>query len=298
MLRQIDLNKIIDFLKIVELGNITRAAEALGEPKAKLSRNLALLEQDLKVQLIFRTTRQFKLTDAGRELYNRAKVQFQDLENTMLALHNQRDDHQGKIKLTAPDDLGQYILNPIIDQFLKLHAKLEFEILYTNQLLDLIKIGVDVAFRIGRLKDSGFVQKSAGTIDFILISSPAYLEKVGGLSHIDELEKHQSVVFSAGKKPQWNLFSEKTKKSFHLKPRVTANTYISVRDLVIEGHGVAIAPRFICERDLASGRLTHVLKAWSSEPMPVSAMIQGQKNTPARVKSFFNFASAKCADAL
>lgn len=178
MIRNIDLNKIIDFVRVVDLGNFTRAAEVMNERKAKLSRNLAILEKELGVQLVYRTTRQFKLTEIGQQFYLESKKNIESIETSLLKVQNKEEAIQGKIKITAPDDLGRLVITPLIHEFCLQYPKIDFEINYTNQFLDIVKLGIDVAFRIGKMKDSSLLFKKAGHIELILVASPKYLEKM------------------------------------------------------------------------------------------------------------------------
>lgn len=291
MLRQIDLNRIQDFIVIVDQGNITRAAEALGDRKAKLSRNLALLESELGVLLVHRTTRQFQLTDAGRLLYQQAKQNFAQLEDGLRGLMNQVSEIQGNIKITAPEDFGNQIITPIVSEFKKLHSRVQFEIYYTNQVLDLVKSGVDVAFRMGHLKDSTLIHKKVGNLEFILAASTQFVEKWGQPRSPEDLLKVPSIGFASQESMQWQLHSGQQRKKLTLKPDLRANSYIAVRDFCLLGQGVAYLPRFLCEDFLKQDLLVHILKNWKSEGAPVQVVMHNQKNIPQRIRSFFDFAT-------
>lgn len=115
----VDMNRIYYFIRIVDAGNLTKASEALNEPKAKLSRNLALLEEELELQLVYRTTRQFKLTAAGKQLYDHAKTNIEGVLNSISNLKNQDEEFSGRLKITAPEDIGLYVLTKVVDEFSK-----------------------------------------------------------------------------------------------------------------------------------------------------------------------------------
>lgn len=289
----IDLNRIHDFIKIVDLGNITRAAEAMNDRKAKLSRNLALLEKELGVQLVYRTTRQFKLTDPGIKFYQQMKMHFSQLEGSLAELMKQDKEIEGKIRLTAPEDLGHQIITPIINEFCILHPRIDFEIIYTNQLLDLIMNQVDVAFRIGQLSDSSLIQQKVGQVELVAAASPSYLEKVGEVLQPEELQHHATIGFLIKEKCVWNLYSKTNKKSLKIKPKVIANNYLTVKDLTVLGRGISFLPRFLIQENLDKGTLVHILRPWRNEGAPVQIVMPGQKNIALRLRSFFDFSSKR-----
>lgn len=293
MLNQIDINRIYYFVKIVEAGNITRASESLNLAKTKLSRELSLLEEELGVQLVYRTTRQFKLTDAGLSFYKKVKENIEGLTQSVSILKNQDDSFTGKLTVTAPDDLGVYLVTKIIDEFSKLHPKLEFEIIYSNEILDIVKNGIDVAIRIGHLRDSTLIQKRAGNIEFILVTSPQYLRGVNPISDIEALKNYQTIGFL---NRDWTLFNKTRKEKIKLKHTKNFNNFFAIRDLVIAGHGISYLPRFICEEFLKTGEMVHILKQWGDYGPPIQVAIPQQKNIPKKVRAFMDFSTKKIGD--
>ncbi len=156
-----DLNRTYYFIKIVEAGNISKAAGILNEPKAKLSRNLALLESELGVQLVYRTTRQFKLTEAGMIFYQNSKDHLNALVAASTTLKDNDEQISGLLRITAPDDIGIHVVTRIINDFSAVYPLVQFDLIYTNDMLDIVKLGVDLAFRVGGLKDSSLIQKKS-----------------------------------------------------------------------------------------------------------------------------------------
>ena len=294
MIQSIDLNRIHDFLRVVELGNITRAAEALGERKAKLSRNLALLEKELGVQLVYRTTRQFKLTQAGTEFYQQMKETYLNLESAIAQITKKDEAVEGRIRITAPEDLGNHVITSIVNEFCNSYPRVEFDFIYTNQMLDLVKLGIDVAFRIGHLKDSSLLHKKAGSIDFILAASPSYLDKAEKISSPQDLVHHSTVGFlvmgaANSNKYVWPLHSQAAKQTVRVKPRLVANNFLTVRDLILRGRGVAFLPRFLVQKQIDNGDLVHVLRHWRNEGLPVQVAMPAQKKVAERIRRFFDY---------
>ena len=296
MRQNIDLNKTYFFIKIVEAGNISRAAELLNEPKAKLSRNLALLEEELGVQLVYRTTRQFKLTEAGMSFYQNSKDHMDALIQASSNLRDNEEQVSGLLRVTAPDDIGVHVVTKIINEFSTIYPQVTFELIYTNEMLDLVKLGVDVAFRVGHLKDSSIIQKKMANIEFFLASSPKYLHRNESLTDVEQLSQHETIGFLPSSASGWKISSRNKKKTLKLKHKITANNFLVIRDLIKDGHGVGYLPKFLCHSQLASGEIVQILKQWGDEGSPLHIAVPHQKKISSKVRAFMDFASKKCLE--
>jgi LysR family transcriptional regulator, regulator for bpeEF and oprC len=292
----IDLNRAYLFIKIVEAGNLSKAATLLNEPKAKLSRNLALLESELGVQLVYRTTRQFKLTEAGMAFYQNSKQHLEALMEASLTLQDHEEQVSGLLRITAPDDIGIHVVTKIINEFSAIYPKVNFELIYTNEMLDLVKLGVDIAFRVGNLKDSTLIQKKIANIEFFLAASPKYLARSNTLTDVEELDQHQTIGFIANNTNVWRLSGKTKKISLKLKHKLSANNFFVIRDLIKSGHGIGYLPKFICQSQLSSGEIVHVLKQWGDEGSPLQMAIPHQKKISRKVKTFMDFAAKRCLE--
>ena len=296
MKHNIDLNRTYLFIKIIEAGNISKAAELLNEPKAKLSRNLALLEEELGVQLVYRTTRQFKLTEAGMSYYQNSKEHIDALVQASSYLQDNEEEVSGLLRITAPDDIGVHVVTKIINEFSTIYPNVTFELIYTNELLDLVKLGVDVAFRVGHLKDSTMIQKKFANIEFFLASSPKYLHRHDAISDIDQLGQHQTIGFLPIESTGWKISSKTKKNTLKLKHRITANNFLVIRDLIKDGHGIGYLPKFLCQSQMASGEIVQILKQWGEEGSPLHLAVPHQKKISRKVRTFMDFASKRALE--
>lgn len=289
-----DFNKLYQFLRIVEAGNISRAALALKLPKSQVSRNLSLLEQSLGHQLVYRTTRNFELTSNGRELYEKSKVAYQTIQSSLDHLHVAQTELSGTLRLTAPDDIGIHILNPILDQFRKLHPKVQLEAIYTHETLNLVSEGIDVAIRVGRLKDSSLKKRHAGQVELILVCAPQYLKICGNLLNPEKISELETLAFYTKKKSiQWHLQSPSGKLTLNIKPSIAINNYSAICDFAVRGYGIGLIPNFLCEPHIKSGALVHLLKSWKSAEVPLQLVTPHQKNVSTLTKTFVQFFAEK-----
>lgn len=290
----IDLNRIYQFIRIVEAGNISRAAGVLGVPKSMVSRNLALLEREIGQQLVYRTTRQFHLTETGRQLFEVAKPNLSQIEDSLEQLQYSKEEVAGSIRITAPDDIGIHVLTEIFDEFKKTYPKVNFEIYYSTEILDLVAEGIDVAIRIGNLKDSSLRKRQVGFVEIILVASADFLKAQNRSVTLENILELPTVSFGRkSRTQQWHLQSKEEKISLRIQPTMMANNYMAVCDLVMRGHGVGFLPKFLCEPHLKSGALVQILKPWSNAESPIQLLLPGQKETPKRIRVFSDFCIQK-----
>lgn len=289
----IDLNQILIFTKVIETGSFTKAAELLKQPKSRISRRLAALEKSLGTQLIYRTTRQLQLTETGKDYYRRCAPLIQDLENANNAMTSHAEEISGTLRITAPEDYGKYILVPLIDEFIKKHPKVKAEVILSGAYLDLVKESIDVAFRIGNLKDAAMKSKRISSIVSIPVASPGFLEKHPPITKPEHLSQVPCLSFRVGTRNQWRLFREKQEAKFKVDGPIMANSPEFVYHCALLGRGVGLVPEFLCAEALQSGQLVQVLKGWSSESIPIHILTPVQKDIPIKTKAFMDFAAER-----
>ncbi|MBX3042014.1 MAG: LysR family transcriptional regulator [Bdellovibrionaceae bacterium] len=289
LLKSLDLNHLTVFTKIVESGNLTRTAHVLGVPKSKVSRILSQLERDLGVQLIHRTTRHLQLTDMGQRFYEKCQGPLAGLEAAAAHLRENTDDIQGRIRLTAAQDLGSTLLPGPIDEFSRRYPKIQFQVILSQESLNLVQESIDIAIRVGELKDSRFKAHKIADVSLILVASPRYLETHAPLATLSDLEKAPCLGFEALKGRGWVFRNGKEKRSFKIEPAVMTNNPEFNLKLALKGRGVALLPDYICRESLQSGSLVHLFKNWKGDRVPVSLVFPYQKQMPVHVRKFADF---------
>jgi DNA-binding transcriptional LysR family regulator len=286
-----DLNQILIFIKVVETGSFTRAAELLKQPKSRVSRRLAALEKSLGTQLIYRTTRQMQLTETGKDYFRRCLPLIQDLESVNNAMTTHSEEISGILRVTAPEDYGKIILAPLIDDFIKKHPKIKVEVILSGAYLDLVQESIDIAIRIGHLKDASMKSKRLASISSILVASPSFLEKNHPITKPEHLANVSCLSLRFGAKNQWRLLKEKQDMRVKIQGPIIANSPEFIYHLALLGRGVGLVPLFLCESSLQSGVLVQVLKGWTSESAPVHILTPAQKDIPLKTKAFMDFAA-------
>lgn len=292
------MNQIRTFVRLVQAGSFTKAAELLRQPKSRVSRRLSALEKELGVQLIYRTTRQFQLTEMGRVYYERAQGLIEGLESLSTEVSEATAEVSGLIKITASDDMGVKQLPLILDEFSKQYPQVRFELLLTQAYVDLVKESVDVAVRIGILKDSSLRVRKVGIVKNIFVATPGFLERY---RQWEDLSQFSSLPFvGLTVMPKLEVFRGAEGKKMTLKPNLvcTANNPAMLVEMALLGKGVAFVPEFLCVDHLRSGRLVHIYKSLRGNEVPVSIVTPEQKEVSLKVKKFSEFAAKRLKEIL
>lgn len=297
-MEQLDLNQIRTFVRLVQAGSFTKAAEVLRQPKSRVSRRLASLEKELGVQLIYRTTRQFRLTEMGGIYYERARGLIEGLESLSTEISDTTAEVSGVIKITASDDMGVKHLPGILDEFSKQYSQVRFELFLTQSYVDLVKESVDVAIRIGTLKDSSLRVRKVGSVKNIFIATPGFLERYRNWEDLSQFNTLPFVGMPAAARLEVYRGSEGRKLT--LKPNLLfmSNNPAMLVELALLGKGVAFVPEFLCGDYLRSGRLLHIYKNLRGQEVPVSIVTPEQKEVSLKIKKFIEFAARRLKDVL
>jgi len=170
---------ISEFVCVAEYESFTRAARTLGISTAQVSRQISALEERLNIKLLYRTTRKVSLTEEGRVFYQHCRSVLDGLDAAEQAVSNLQSKPQGRIKLTAPVTYGEQQLLPLINDFMMQYRDIEVTAFLSNQQIDLIEGGYDLAIRIGKLRDSTMMAKKLSLRTNFVCATPAYLHQYG-----------------------------------------------------------------------------------------------------------------------
>jgi DNA-binding transcriptional LysR family regulator len=298
VLRNVDLNLLKTFQQVVNLGSFSKAAARLRQPKSRVSRHISALERELGIQLIYRTTRQFRLTPAGENLAQRALPLLDDLSNTLEAITSESDEIAGPLRISVPDDIGVELMGKICHGFLALYPKVRIELNVSNLTVDLVKDSIDMALRIGELTESTLIQKKIGNVALALVCSPELLKRCPTPTELEDLAKVPYLAFStrSGSRITIRGTRGKESRSLTLEPSFICNNFFVLRSMALEGQGVALVPKFLVQEAIRDQSLIPLLHDWSIEGSPVRLVMPHQKAVPPRVRKFAEFLSKEiCA---
>ncbi|GLQ31103.1 LysR family transcriptional regulator [Litoribrevibacter albus] len=260
---------ISEFVCVIEQKGFTAAAQRLKTSPAQISRKVAALEARLAVKLINRTTRKVSLTEAGQLYYQECKALVSGLENADLLVSQMQSKPKGLIKLTAPVTYGEQIIAPLVNDFLVKYPDLEVELILTNQKLDLIDQGIDLAIRLGQLKDSSFIAKRLANRRLHVCATPKYLDQCGTPYALSELSQHNCLM---GTLEQWRFKEAGKTRNLSVHGRIKCNSGPALLDAARKHLGLAQLPDFYVAPLLASGELVEVLSSYQDDSEAVWAL--------------------------
>lgn len=280
---ELDLTRI--FVKVAQHNSFSKAADALNMPKSTVSKSISRLERETSTKLIVRSTRSLTLTPAGQAFFEASVTAVTQLEDAQKSLYGQDKVLAGLVRITAPEDLGTYVVNPAIAELSVKHPQLKFELSYTDRLVDLVKDGFDVAVRIGKARDSSLILKRAGEVIPVAVASPKYLRTADKIRTPQDLKNHSLLSLNVqGIVDSWTLRSAKSTIRLPVVAKVVSNQMTGVMEMAAAGAGVALVPKYLCQRYLDNGKLVRVLPDWSSPGIPVSIISPLAPSSSARLK--------------
>jgi DNA-binding transcriptional LysR family regulator len=279
------------FVRVVEAGSISAAAEHMGIAKSAVSRRISELEERLGVQLFRRTTRRLNLTDTGRSLYERCVNILADVDEAEQAVSREHGTLRGRLRVALPLSFGLLQLGPAITAFLQAHPEVEFDLDFNDRQVDLLAEGFDLALRIGDLADSTLIARRLASIRSCVCASPAYLERAGTPAHPGELAQHACLTYSLVPEPQvWRYTAADGKRgSVRVGSRLQANNGDFLHRAALEGQGIVLQPLFIVQRSLEEGRLVSLLSEYEWPTTSAHALYPHTRHLSQRVRAFIDF---------
>lgn len=279
-----DLNDVVVFEAVARTGSFSVAAKELGMPKSSVSRAVARLENELKVQLLFRTTRKVSLSEAGTGLYDRVTPLLRSMKDALSGLPERGEAPSGTLKVTAPVDLGVLFLAEVLARYAARYPAVSVDLHLTGRVVDLVGEGFDVALRVAsKLADSSLIVRRAAPVLFQLFASPTYLARRGTPRTAEELEAHDWVVFRGG--PQQLRVAPVQPAADH-PPRIVCDDLLFVRDAVRAGVGIGLLPTFVAEPDVLAGSLTRIVPKVERSAGSLYIVTPSARHVPAKVAAF------------
>jgi len=281
------LDTVAIFVAIAEQGNFAAAARSLSMPPGAVSRAIAQLEARLRTRLLNRTTRSVALTEAG--------IHYLELARALLAAEAEfegatphDDEPSGTLRITAPVNFGQQHLMPLLREFLEKYARIEAHVTLHDQVLPMIDQGLDVAIRIGVLRDSSLRATRVGTIRQGVYASPAYIARHGVPSSPTELIQHRTIS-SGTYNPvweRWRIEGADGASNVAVKPRLVVNSTEAAAETAAAGLGIASLLSYQAAKHLATGQLVEILSEYSVREVPIHIVHPAGRFTPSKVRTF------------
>jgi LysR family transcriptional regulator for bpeEF and oprC len=280
------------FVRVVDAGSFTRAADLLRLPKASVTTLVQGLEAHLRTKLLNRTTRRVSVTADGAAYYERCVRILAEVEETESALSRTRAAPRGRLRVDVPSSFGRRLLVPSLSEFFERYPEIRLEVGCTDRPVDLLEEGVDCVVRGGEQADSSLVARRVATYPFVTCATPAYLDRFGLPSHPRDLERHRCIRYfmpKTGRIAEWSF----SRAAEQVAPAVEA--FIALNDgeayaaAGLGGLGVVHAPSFLVADALADGRLMRLLEGWTTDPLPLYVMYPQNRHLSAKVRAFVDW---------
>jgi DNA-binding transcriptional LysR family regulator len=282
----IDLNRLRVFAQVVEKRSFTAAAVALGLPKSSVSKSVRALEETLGVQLIQRSSRSVRATDAGSTLFESIRPAMAVITESVSATAIRGSDPRGRVRVSCPPDFDE-LLAPYVARFCHDHPGIAVEISLSARNVDLIADGYDLALRGGDLHDSGYVVRGTLRSAFALFASPTYLRTRKAPRRIPDLAEHVCIgVHPVGGRATWQLGNGTKTERVRVTCQMTTDDMRLASRLAVAGGGIVLLPLITAETLVAAGRLVRVLPKVSMPNVSLRIITPNRSLEPLAVRMF------------
>ncbi|WP_106477434.1 LysR family transcriptional regulator [Phytohalomonas tamaricis] len=285
-------DRIEAFVEVVRLGSFSAAARQLRVSSSHVSRLIGQLESQLGTQLLYRTTRQLRLTDAGRVYFEHCHQLFEGFKSAHQAIQELQDQPKGVLKLTSATTFGERYIAPLVNDFQRRHPQLEIDMHFTNRRVDLIDEGYDVAIRLGVLEDSTLIARRLGARHEYVVGSPDYLARHGQPNTLADLTHHNCLV---GSKPSWLFEVKGQRREVRISGNWRANSGPALLDATLKGLGLAQLPDYYVADYLKSGELVALLEAYQYPQMGIWVVYPRHRHLSPKVRNFVDFLAERMA---
>jgi DNA-binding transcriptional LysR family regulator len=296
----VDLNDYYYFVHVVEKGGFTRAADALGIPKSRLSRHVVQLEDRLDTILIQRTTRQLRITELGEAFYQHARAAVDQVEFAEAELKRKKNTLTGKVTLSCSVGVAQFALKELVARFLADNPQVTVLQQVTNQNVDLVASGVDMSIRghVDSLPDSTLIQRRLAIVEWNLFTSPDYLTNEKPIATPTDLVDHQTLALGwQAPGDRWTLeHTSGMKQNIQIAPRLKSDDMATLKQAASEGLGIVALPAYTCRAELASGQLVKLLPEWHAGQASLSLVTSRRRGFAAPVVALQEFLQAELAN--
>lgn len=288
-----DLNDLYFYAQVVDHGGFAPAGRALGQPKSKLSRRIALLEDRLGVRLIQRSSRRFSVTEIGQTYYAHCKAMLVEAEAAQDSVAMTRSDPCGVVRLSCPVALLHTRVGTMLADFMLQNPRVELHVEATNRRVDVIAEGFDIAIRVRYppLEDSDLVLKILAQRSQCLVASPSLLQRQGPVAAPPELHRLPTLDLGPAKPDHvWRLIGPGgSEAAIHHHPRLVTDDMVALRTAAIAGVGIVQLPTLVVIDEIRAGRLAQVLPGWAPKKHVIHAVYPSKRGLLPSVRALLDF---------
>lgn len=279
-------DRIEAFIEVVRAGTFSAAARRLKVSSSHVSRLVSQLENQLGTTLLYRTTRQIRLTEAGTLYYQHCHHLFDGFRDAEAAVKDLQARPSGLLSLTCATTFGERFIAPLINEFQSRYPQLEVRLHFTNRQVDLIEEGFDIAIRMGHLEDSSLVARRLCERREYVVGSPSYFTRMPQPHALSELSRHRCLV---GSRDHWRFAVDGVRREVRVAGPWEGNSGPALLDAALKGLGLAQLPDYYVDPHLDSGELISVLDAYRHDDTAVWAVYPRHRHRSPKVHQFVDY---------
>ena len=277
------------FVAVADLQKFAPAARKLGLSPSAVTRLIAALEDRLGARLLQRTTRSVTLTDVGARYLERARRILSDIEEAEGAAEGERTRPSGRLVVSAPVGFGRLHVSPLMCSYLKRYPEVSAELRLSDQIINLVEDGVDLAIRIGHLANSTLVARHVGEMRRIVVASPDYLKQRGEPDTPAAITAHDSIQFGAATvSPDWRFVEDGHEVRVTCAPRLVTNSADAAIQYAEQDGGLTRVLAYQAAEAIKAGRLRIVLAQFEAPPLPIHVVYPTSRLLSAKVRAFID----------
>jgi DNA-binding transcriptional LysR family regulator len=278
------------FIRVVETGSFSAVAKEQNTNQATISKRVAGLEKKLGTKLLVRGSRRHTLTEAGQAYFERVSHIVAAIDEAEAEARSLTATPKGHLKITVPTMFGSLYVAPVISEFLAAYPDIDLDIKFDENLVALVKEGIDVAIRLGDLQDSSMMAKTLGYDELIMVASPTYLERHPAPTRLEELNAHNCLIYSLSPKrgTVWTFNRTPGASEIPVSGNFQCDNGIGLKEMLLAHAGIALMPRWMVDKELRTGDLVHLLPDYAKR-YPISAVFTNHHYVPLKVRVFLAF---------
>jgi DNA-binding transcriptional LysR family regulator len=279
------------FVRTVEMRSFSAAARHLNVGQPTVSKTIAQLEERLGVRLLMRSTRGLRPTEAGQIYFERARLAILEADEAERAARGVSAGLEGRLRISACVTTGKLHLMPRLPEFLEANPELSIDLVLEDRPIDLLEEGIDLALRPGPLTDSALVARKIATTERLVLATPDYFRRAGELENPSDLGRHEAVVYTLDPcgGDSWIFRKDRQEAMVKLRHRLRVSSSEAVRTAVLRGMGLAVAPRWMFDPELASGEVRPALTNWELPESDLWILFSAGRLANAKTRAFVRF---------
>jgi DNA-binding transcriptional LysR family regulator len=295
-----ELKRVGVFTKVVEAGSFSEAARRLGVAKSAVSKQISLLEEEVGVRLLNRTTRKLSLTEAGNIYYRHCEHIVSRAEIALNELRQYQNQPTGTLRVSSPISFGRALLIPVIKELRNLYPLLKIDLQLSDEVIDMVENSIDLTVRIGQLQDSNLIAKKLCDTPVVIFASPEYLASYGPPKTPSDLIDHQWISLSILSSPIVGTFHHKISQEpaeHQISSNLKINSVDAIIDAALQGLGISALVKTTVHEELRNGKLIPVLEDYELTPRGIYALYPHREHLPPKVRIFMDFLEKHCQKA-